>query len=77
MDFYDCQSKTYNFPLTEGFIYVRLIQDESLPGCPRCIQINQIELYGTLVKSDSYFLNNIDENDHEESVSIIGKIRRV
>ena len=71
--YYYCLYKTFEFPLTESFKYVRLIQDEEYPGCPICMQLNQIEFYGELV--ESRFSQDTDEND--ESVSIIGKVNHV
>ena len=72
--FDDCQFKTYEFPQTESFKFIRLIQDEEFPGCPKCMQINQIELYGTT--TDSYFFSDAsEEEENDESVSIIGKIK--
>ena len=69
--FYYCLYKTYEFPITEPFKYIRFVQDENYPGCPFCMQINQIEFYGEVLKGDySYF----GENEDEEAVSIIGKI---
>ena len=72
-NFYHCLFKTYEFPETESFRFVRFVQDEEYPNCPKCIQINQIELYGTTVTSD--FALTQDEIDNDESVSIIGKVR--
>ena len=72
-----CEYKTYSFQQTESFNYVRLNMDEELPGCPRCMQINQIEFYGETVSS--LFLqypNDSIEDDLEESVSIIGKVKK-
>jgi hypothetical protein len=67
--FGDCQFKTYEFPETDSFTYIRLVLDEEYPGCPRCMQINQLELYG---KTTDAIFNR--EEDSDESVSIIGKI---
>ena len=69
--YYDCQFKTYNFPETESFTYIRFVLDKEYPDCPRCMQINQIELYGRT--TDSMFMDNDEESD--ESVSIIGKVK--
>ena len=68
--FYDCQFKTYEFPETESFKYIRFALDEEYPGCPRCMQVNQLELYGTT--TDDTFTQ---EDDNDESVSIIGKVK--
>ena len=67
-----CEFKTYEFPKTEEFRYVRLIQVEEKPNCPICMQINQLELYGDLI--DSAF-GGFDAEENDESVSIIGKVR--
>lgn len=71
-NFYFCAFRTYEFPQTEAFKYVKFVLDEPYPGCPLCMQINQIELYGDFVDSELS-----DENDDgDESVSIIGKVKR-
>ena len=68
-----CTFKTYDIPgSSEAFKYIRIIQDEEKSYCPFCMQINQIEFYGTLVDSFGEYLSNEDD---DESVSIIGKIR--
>ena len=72
-NFYYCKYETYEFPETEFFRFVRFVQLEEYPNCPFCMAINQIEFYGSTTQSFDY-LDNIDEN--EESVSIIGKIKR-
>ena len=72
---YYCKYKTYEFPLTQPFQYVRLIQDAPSPGCAFCMTINQVELYGNTV--DSIFSSFSDDGENnDESVSIIGKIKR-
>ena len=74
--FYHCSSKTYDFEKTDGFRYVRLVFDEEYPGCPKCYQINQIELYGETVDAKTDY--SYEESDAtDESVSIIGKIHRI
>ena len=74
--FYHCQYKTYELETqTESFRYLKFVQDEEYPGCPKCMQLNQLEFYGSLV--DDHYLNDFSENDEgDESVSIIGKIKR-
>ena len=69
-----CELKTYEFDLSESFNIVRFVMDEAYPGCPKCLQINQIELYGETVNSDFDTFEN--EEDNEESVSIIGRVKR-
>ena len=71
--FYYCLFKTYEFPTTEPFAFLRIIQDEEYPGCPRCMQINQVEFYGEVLTGKS-FIESIEDGD--ESVSIIGKVKR-
>ena len=70
-EFYICLFKTYEFAKTEAFKYVRIVQDESVPGCRFCMALNQVELYGEAV--DSY---GEEQEENEESVSIIGKVKR-
>ena len=73
-DFYWCKFETFDFPRTQEFQYVRIIQDEEWPGCPKCLQLNQIELYGDTI--DGQFYDSFEGDDNEESVSIIGKVRK-
>ena len=49
--------------------------EEPRPGCPKCMQINQIEFYGQLFDAFRPLITNDD--DPEESISIIGKVKRV
>ena len=70
--FHICEYRIYEFPLTESFKYVRFVLDEQRDGCERCMQINEFQLYGETIRSLDYSF----EEDNEESVSIIGKVRR-
>ena len=70
-----CQIKNYEFQTTESFNFVRLRMDEEKPGCPKCMQINQIELYGE-TKGATFYDEDFNNQDEDESVSIIGKIKR-
>ena len=73
--FYRCETKTYTLSeKSESFLFIRFRLDESIPGCPRCLQINQIELYGEQINSFAYDSFENDE-DNEESISIIGKVK--
>ena len=68
-----CEHKVFEFDLTEAFQYIRFRLDEQRPGCPKCIQLNQVELYGELVES----LNpQFDDDETDESISIIGKVKK-
>ena len=69
-----CELKTYEFDLSEPFNIIRFMMDEAYPGCPKCLQLNQIELYGETVNSDFDPYEN--EEDNEESVSIIGRVKK-
>ena len=73
--FHWCEYKTYEFPLTESFKYIRIYMDEEYPNCQKCLQLNQVELYGHTHETFDYNLDEQD-NQNEESVSIIGKIKR-
>ena len=78
-DFYYCKYETYEFPKTQSYRYVRLVLDQEWNACPRCMQINQIEFYGEAIQTSGDFvpdLNNFNENDNDESVSIIGKVKQ-
>ena len=72
--FYRCLYKTYEFELTQPFKYVKLQLDEEYPKCLKCMQINEIDLYGeTVPDAFSYEYN---ENEEEDTISIIGKVRK-
>ena len=69
-----CGSKTFELPqVTEPFTYFRFVQEKEWPNCPKCMQINQIELYGETINSG--YLPN-DAADDDESISIIGRVRK-
>ena len=70
-EFYYCKTETFDFgKLTGPFKYIRLVQDQPLPSCQHCMVINQIELYG-----ESAQIEDNDNTDSDETVSIIGKVR--
>ena len=71
--FYDCQFKTHEFDQTNSYTYIKFMLDEEFPGCPRCMQLNQLELYG---ETTDTFLSMASEDDNDESVSIIGKVKQ-
>ena len=63
-----CQTKTYEFEMSEPFNYIRFQMDEEKDGSPKCLQINQIELYGKITPQ------RFSSFSDDESISIIGKI---
>ena len=70
-----CETKTFQIENEQqSFRFIKFQMDEEYPHCPICLQINQIELYGKTVKTNLY--NEIDTENDDESVSIIGKIRK-
>lgn len=72
--FYNCEIRTFDFDkATPSYTYFRLVLDEEWPGCLRCMQVNQLELYGEVVAS-SYL--SPPDGEEDESVSIIGRINR-
>ena len=80
-DFWECKFITFDISEEKqreqhnvgGYAFVRIVLDEQYPNCKRCMQINQVELYGETV--DGNELYKIDD-DNDESVSIIGKVRK-
>ena len=70
-----CMDRTYDFKETESFNYIRFVLDKQRDGCPKCMVINQIELYGEEVGSFNEDEQNVNE-ENDESVSIIGKVKR-
>ena len=72
--FYYCSFKTYELDaMSDAYKYIRLVQDAEYPGCPKCMQINQIEFYGETIVTGSYSLDS--NEDEEESISIIGRVK--
>ena len=71
--FFRCEFKTYEFAKSQSFNFIRFLMDEPRPGYQNCMQINQIELYGeTLQTLDGY---SFEDDEQDETVSIIGKIK--
>jgi len=70
-----CETKTFELKgKSSPYTYFRFVLDEEYPNCIKCMQINQIELYGETVSSVySSFTNNDDE---DESISIIGRVKK-
>ena len=73
--FWRCLYKTYEFEMTEPFKYIKFQMDEPFPNCQRCLQINEIQLYGELINSFGSDEDLLTSGD-DESISIIGKIKR-
>ena len=71
--FYHCLYKTYEFPMTQSYKYIRIYQDKEYPRCPKCMQLNQVEFYGETVDS---LYSDYSQDNEDESVSIIGKVKR-
>ena len=72
--FYYCKVKTFELPkVSAPFTYFRFVLEKEYPNCPKCMQINQIELYGEAIVSSGVFY---DDSTEDESVSIIGKVRK-
>ena len=69
-----CAHRTYDFPKTKQYSYVRLLLDEPRPGCDSCMAINKIELYGESV--DYIFSDSMIDDETEDTISIIGKVRK-
>jgi hypothetical protein len=76
MSFDFCGTKEFELnEVSKPFTFIKFQMDQEYPGCLICMQINQIELYGNVVSSGfTQFGENYD--DDEESISIIGRIRR-
>lgn len=73
--FHYCASKTYDIERSiQPFTYFRFVLDEEWPNCPKCMQINQIELYGDTVHTG--YMSYSEDPDEDESITIIGRIRR-
>ena len=73
-NFYFCLTKTFELPKqTESYTYFRFVLDEEWPSCAKCMQINQIELYGHTTSGG--FVES-DSSEDEESISIIGRVRK-
>ena len=70
-----CDVKEFTFKHTERFRIIRFVQDEPYPGCEHCMGINKFELYGN-VFSSGYFNEDIEADETEESVSIIGRVEK-
>jgi hypothetical protein len=71
-NFPSCTTKTFSIQESGYFRYIKFVNDEQFPGCPNCMAINQFALYGDLQVSSGTLYT---EEENEEDVSIIGKIR--
>ena len=69
-----CGAKTFALEKqTIPYKYFRFVLDEEWPDCPKCMQVNELELYGETVSSG--YLSS-DNTDDEESISIIGRVKK-
>ena len=74
-DFMSCLVKTYDIKSQhESYSYIRLVLDEQSPGSSYCMQLNQFEIYGEI--GDNTFRQIIIDDESDEYVSIIGKVRK-
>ena len=71
--FYHCAIKTFDIKNAAPYVYYRFVLDKELPGCPKCMQLNQIEFYGETFASDMSYGENTDD---DETISIIGRINK-
>ena len=74
---YFCAAKTFDIdPKMSGkaFTYFRFVLDKERPGCPKCMQINQLELYGETISSG--YMSYSESADEDESISIIGRVKK-
>ena len=70
-----CEVKTFEIKEPEApYTFFRFVLDEEWPSCPKCMQINQIELYGATVAGSFSSING--NEDEDESISIIGRVRK-
>ena len=70
-----CSVRSFDLEqVSAPFRFFRFVLDEEYPGCPKCMQINQIELYGDKVMTG--FVDYSEGSDEDESISIIGRIKR-
>ena len=73
--FYFCFAKTFDLPYeTIPYTFLRFVLNEEWPGCTKCMQLNQVEFFGTITES-SYTPYSEKDDDDDESISIIGRIR--
>ena len=72
--FYTCEFKTFEINAEEPYRYYRITLDEEFPGCPKCMQINQVEFYGESMAAKDFI--TYDGENEDESISIIGKVRK-
>ena len=70
--FYGCANRQYDIEAKESFEFLRIIQEQPWPGCNYCMCINKVQFYGKTV--DGAY-QSTDEDDSDESISIIGRIQ--
>ena len=70
-----CATKTFEIKENKTpYTFLRFVLDQEWPNCQKCMQINQIEFYGETVSSS--FSSYGDYSDDDESISIIGRIKK-
>ena len=74
--FYYCTTKTFDLDtISLPYRYFRFVLEEEWPNCPKCMQVNQIEFYGETI-TDLFSLNTAESPEEDESISIIGRVKR-
>ena len=74
-NFWACTNRVYKFNQIEEFTYVRLLLDKQRPYCENCFALNRFEIYGQTTNDNGAYLSE-GEDENDESVSIIGKVKR-
>jgi hypothetical protein len=70
-----CQTKTFELDeKSKPYTYFRFVLDEEYPNCYKCMQVNQIELYGERVNYDH--VSYSESSDEDYSISIIGRVMK-
>ena len=67
-----CEVKTFNINVDQSYSFIKFVMDKETPGCLRCMQINQIEFYGSL---NDEFATSFEHEEDDETISIIGKVK--
>ena len=70
-----CETKTFDLKeYSAPYKYFRFVLDENWPNCQKCMQVNQIELYGEAITAG---YERYDESvEEDESISIIGRVKK-
>ena len=75
-EFWSCRNRVHEFKQIEEFTFIRIVLDKQRTYYKNCFSLNKFEVYGETIHDNGRYYDGYEDNDNDESVSIIGKINK-